>query len=237
MRSPRPARIGTLVAAGLLLAAVLPALPSPAASPEVTVDWHEDETGFTASSEEEISNVWVELCAGSQHKHDELGTRTYTHREAETVAGVWVKSGANGQPDNRPPGAGERFDNPSAECETDERCDGPQTVQAEAADPTIEVHWATVEGAESYDLYRDGGGGFEHLATLAANTTEYTDTKVEPETTYTYIATATVDGLQTGACDEAGVTAIPSFPTAFAFVMASITGVATYGAYRYRAGR
>lgn len=79
---------------------------------DITVVFTADGLGFTATSTKDLSNIIVELCDGSIHKHDGLNGTSFVHTEASAIAGVWVKSGNNGIGGDAPPGAGERFDNP-----------------------------------------------------------------------------------------------------------------------------
>jgi hypothetical protein len=94
---------------------------------DVNVVFDADDMGFTATSDKDISNVIVELCDQTLHKHDGLTGHTYTHDEAQGIVGVWVKSGNNGIPGNNPPGAGERFDNAGVDCTPELPCIITQT--------------------------------------------------------------------------------------------------------------
>lgn len=108
-----PVAIAGALAALLLFAAFVAAAGDDAA---ITVVFTDDGMGFTANSTKDLSNIIVELCDGSLHKHDGLTGHTFVHNETQAIAGVWVKSGNNGIPGNDPPGAGQRFDNPFAPC-------------------------------------------------------------------------------------------------------------------------
>lgn len=216
--------------------------PPEEAIAEIEVEWHEDGMGFDVTSDKEISNVIVEDCFGVTHKHDNINEKTFDHRENFTIAGIWVKSGANHAGEGAPPGAGERFDNPEADCPpvatpTDgpEPCIGPQHIEAHTDGPVNVVNWSEFEGADSYNLYRsESGEGFLLLTTTDENTTEYRDDLVEPGTSYTYAATAMVDGNETQSCDTVTITAIPFLPGLAAGALAAVGGVGAYAFARRR---
>lgn len=78
----------------------------------------QDNNRFTVTSDKEISNVIVELCDGTMHKHEPIDEPSYHHQEDQGVIGVWVKAGNNHNEDeNAPSGAGERFDNDDVDCD------------------------------------------------------------------------------------------------------------------------
>ena len=103
--------------AGLSLVSPTSAAPDDAV---ITVTFTADDMGFTATSTKDLSNIIVELCGGTVHKHDGLTGPSYTHTEATAIVGVWVKSGNNGIGGSAPPGAGERFDNAGVDCTPEE---------------------------------------------------------------------------------------------------------------------
>jgi hypothetical protein len=249
----RATTVATVFLAGFLaLAGAGPALaqgPQDGGSSEaeITVAWHKDNMGFDVNSSKAISNVIVETCPVEDqrqaHKHeDEFQTEDiedWTHRENETITDIWVKSGNNHDPnDPQPPapydnpGAGEHFENQNAVCQP-QPCDGPENIDAVTEGSSILVNWTAVTGADNYTLYRsENGSAFEEIATT--NDTDYRDDNVTVDETYTYRATATIEGTETDYCDQATVTAIPDLGTVFAGSMAALTGIAAYATYRRR---
>ena len=112
--APRATRATVLLAAGgALLVLAMPAMAVPEAA-VISVVFSADDLGFNVTSSKDISNVIVEFCDGSRHKHDGLDGHTFDHTENQSVAAVFVKSGNNGIAGNDPPGAGERFENAGA---------------------------------------------------------------------------------------------------------------------------
>jgi hypothetical protein len=109
-----------LAVGGALFVLALPGTAQPPADPggdaEITVDFADDDMGFNVTSSKDISNIWVVLCDGSEHKHDDLDGLYFNHTEDQEVTGVYVKSGNNGIEGNDPPGAGEFFANEGVDC-------------------------------------------------------------------------------------------------------------------------
>lgn len=115
--------------------------------------------------------------------------------------------------------------------EKDKECSGPASIEAHTDGPTNVVEWSSFEGADKYNLYRaEGDGPLEHYETTGPGTTAFDDEDVEAGTVYTYQVTATVEGDETEACDEAEITAIPVFPTIVGAVLATTLGVGAYTA-------
>ena len=202
--------------------------------PEINVTWDDDAKGFCVESSKEISNVWVEFCSGTKHKHDNLDGKVYDHREDEEITRIWVKSGNNGQEDNQPPGAGEEFTNPHVECEPGDECSGPEDLEGEALETEANrLNWSSVEDAHAYHVYRAvENGSFQRIATL--NATQYVDANVTVDITYHYFVTASIGQTETEGCVKIEVIAIPTFPSVFTAAAASLGGLALYGTYRYR---
>ncbi len=99
-----------------ILVAMLGIPPGATKPATVSVEFSADGLGFEATSNKDIGNVIVVYCDLSHHKHDDLTGKVFNHTEAQTIVGVYVKSGDNNNP-NGPPGAGEWFPNPYAECD------------------------------------------------------------------------------------------------------------------------
>lgn len=233
----------------LILSALAPAQAQPSEA-EIEVTWHEDNLGFDVNSSKDISNVIVEFCPREDqrvaHKHEaefeEEDIKNWTHRENETVIAIWVKSGDNHNPDGpQPPapfnnsGAGEYFENENAECNGQNgECEGPEEIQARNDGQTIVLNWTSVEDAEKYTLYRAEANGTYDDPLVNTTETNYTDEDVEIGTTYKYTVTATIEGEETEACDEAVITAIPDIATVLGGTMALLAGVSSYAVYRRR---
>lgn len=118
-RKPAPRKMlrATLfLAIGAALALAVPATAVPEAA-VITVEFHDDDMGFNVTSTKDISNVIVELCDGTLHKHDDLDGLYFNHTEDQEIVSVYVKSGNNGIEGNDPPGAGERFLNEGVDCD------------------------------------------------------------------------------------------------------------------------
>lgn len=63
----------------------------------------------------------------------------------------------------------------------------PGSFEALAASPTqINCYWLPAEGATAYRLLRNG----QTVATLPSSTTQFADTHLQPDTTYTYVVEA-----------------------------------------------
>ena len=65
----------------------------------------------------------------------------------------------------------------------------PTNVRAVLAGPTsIKVEWNTVSGATDYDVFGEFGSTITMIITVKGNS--YTDTGLQPNTTYNYYVTA-----------------------------------------------
>ncbi len=96
------------------------------------------------------------------------------------------------------------------------------------------LNWTSVEDAEKYTLYRAEANGTYDDPLVNTTETNYTDEDVEIGTTYKYTVTATINGTETEACDEAVITAIPDIATVLGGTMALLAGVSSYAVYRRR---
>lgn len=223
---------------------------------EIDVDWHLDNKGANVTSTKEISNIIVEFCPDpetgerSGKKYDNLDTKEFEVQENETIIAIWVKSGANHDPnDPRPPAefdrgqsVGEYFENEDAICpgDPDPHPEEPPCrphVSATAEEgPMNHVTWTEMEEAESFNVWRAvEDGDFEKIAEVGPDTHEFEDTNVTVGTTYSYQVTANLEeGQDTEPCNTATVTAIPVFPTLLAVGAASVLGLGAYVATKRR---
>lgn len=111
------------------------------------------------------------------------------------------------------------------------------TTSATAEDgPQNNLTWTSVDGADSYQIYRQtAGGGFTELALVDGNTTTYEDTDVEQGDSYRYQVTAINDaGEESQVCNTAAVTAVPVFSSSIALASAALLGIAGYAIVRRR---
>lgn len=92
------------------------------------------------------------------------------------------------------------------------------TVNGASSTDTIDLAWTdNATGEDNYEVWRDSGGGYVLVATIAADSEAYQDTGLSESTTYTYKVRA-IDGV-TGngtfsAEDGATTTGTPSAPDA-----------------------
>lgn len=111
----------------------------------------------------------------------------------------------------------------------------PTTSVTAEDGPQNDLEWTSVDGAESYQIYRQtAGGGFVELALVDGDTTTFEDTDVEQGDSYRYQVTAIVDGEESKVCNTAAVTAVPVFSSAIALASASVLGLAGYAVVRRR---
>lgn len=144
-----------VVAAALALATPANAQPAPAV---ITVDFHEDDMGFNVTSTKDISNVIVELCDGTLHKHDDLEGLTFNHTEDQKVVSVYVKSGNNGIEGNDPPGAGERFFNDGVDCDEETQTETETETQTTTGSES-ETETGSESETETEEIPFFGGAG------------------------------------------------------------------------------
>ena len=94
------------------------------------------------------------------------------------------------------------------------------TATSTASD-TVSLSWSPVAGASGYDVYRlltarQGGQPLGQLANAAlVNGTSFADTGLSSATTYYYVVTAVVGGVQSAALNEVSATTLtaPGQPT------------------------
>ncbi len=84
--------------------------------------------------------------------------------------------------------------------------DAPTNLIAISGNKKVDLSWDSVEGAASYNVKRalTAGGPYTTIATTSAIT--YTDTNVANGTTYYYVVTAIVNGVESVPSNEASAT-------------------------------
>jgi hypothetical protein len=93
----------------------------------VTVVFDEDGLGYNVTSTKDLSNIVVDFCVGDNWTYDDLTGLDFAGSENRTVAGLWVKSGNNGDDNDTsaPAGAGVYVANADADCAPDDpTCEG-----------------------------------------------------------------------------------------------------------------
>lgn len=224
-----------IVIALAALALLVPNANAQGEDADITVVFSDDGMTINVTSTKDISNVIIEDCLGVTHKHDNLDGLFFNHTETFVIAGVWVKSGDNSDP-NGPPGAGERFDNPNA----DELCDGaPECPEMDLtavanADGSITLEWTDVgDAADEYNIYRAAEGGDLVFLASTSNTT-FTDETTAVGVTYEYGISIVKDGRESEICARAEATAIPFFGTPLLTALALLGSVGAFVTMRRR---
>lgn len=226
---------GWIVIALAALALLVPNATAQGDDAEITVDFSEDGLTINVTSTKDISNIIIEDCLGVTHKHDDLDGLFFNHTETFVIAGVWVKSGDNSDP-NGPPGAGERFDNPNAEelCEAAPECPEMDLTAVANADGSISLNWTDVgDAADEYNIYRAAEGGDLVFLASTSNTT-FTDDTTAVGVTYEYGISIVKDGRESEICASAEATAIPFFGTPLLTAIALAGSVGAFVAMRRR---
>ncbi len=111
--------------------------------------------------------------------------------------------------------------------ETPSAPDAPQNLAATAQGPTsIALSWYPVDGAESYNVYRNSS--VNAIATVATGTS-YTDTNLTPSTNYCYTVKAVKGGVESAASEQKCATTeadVPSVPTNLVATVQSSSSIA-----------
>jgi hypothetical protein len=112
----------------------------------------------------------------------------------------------------------------------------PANLQAHAQqNENVRLGWDASANASTYHVYRaTEDGDMQHVAEVES--TNYTDTETEAETTYTYEVTAANEAGEAENCPTAEVTAIPFFGSPALVAMAALGSVGAVGALRVRRG-
>ena len=137
------------------------------------------------------------------------------------------------QPVSQPPTASQSFASPQASAASSPAADAgsdagaPSTVTALPASTTaIQLEWAAVSGAASYDIERSiDTVAWNPVVTTDGGQTQYTDVALSSGTTYYYRVVAFVDGQDVSSSDV--VSATTTVDTSTAPVLTSPTGSAT----------
>lgn len=108
----------------------------------------------------------------------------------------------------------------------------PEGLSAEPRDDeTIALNWKSVEGADTYKIYRSTPDTeFYQIATVQENA--HVDPDTEDGTTYQYRVTAANEAGQSRDCPAIEATAIPTFPTLALVAVGAIVGASAYAAVR-----
>jgi hypothetical protein len=97
------------------------------------------------------------------------------------------------------------------------------------ADGTVTLTFTPAGGSDGTNIYRaDGDGDFEYLTTVGADVTTYTDATTVAGNVYAYLLTGLYGVEESEDCDVVEVSAIPVFPSALAFGMATVLGAGVY---------
>jgi fibronectin type 3 domain-containing protein len=97
----------------------------------------------------------------------------------------------------------------------------------------IRLDWDASANASTYHVYRaQADGDMQHVAEVES--TNYTDTETEAETTYTYEVTASNEAGEAEDCPTAEVTAIPFFGNPALVAMAALGSVGAVAVARTR---
>lgn len=108
----------------------------------------------------------------------------------------------------------------------------PRNVQAKAnEDEEIELSWSPVDDADNYKIYRSGeGAAFSKFA--SSRNPGFVDETTEAGQSYRYRVMAANEAGESQGCPVVEASAIPTFPEAASFVLATLGGLATLGAIR-----
>lgn len=106
----------------------------------------------------------------------------------------------------------------------------PTDVEAIAnADGSVTLRWTPAAGSDGTNIYRaDGDGDFDYLATLGADVNTYTDTTTVAGTAYSFMLTGLYGSEESQGCEVSEVSAIPVFPGAVGFGLATLLGAGVY---------
>ncbi len=204
LKNVLPLAAGVLCVAAFL---ILPGSASSGSSAVITVTFTGDDMGFTATSTKDLSNIIVELCDGSIHKHDGLTGPTYVHTETGLIAGVWVKSGNNGIGGSAPPGAGERFDNLGVDCDVPTpTCGENTTCPPPTCTQDCETGTTTSSSTTSSSPSTSG--------TSSTESTTSTESSTSTESTTSTESSSTTQNTTTTPTTE-----VPFFPSSTALVL------------------
>lgn len=192
----------------------------------ITVVWDLDGMGFNVTSTKDISNIIVQPCPpGDPYKIEDIfeeeNLTQFDHRnESFDILAIWVKSGNNHDPENPAPppfnnrGAGEKFENPFADCEEEPVPECPSDFDATVlANGDVLLTWVPDDNADGYRLFRQvGNGSFEQLADKNGTDSQHLDDNTTRGETYTYAITL-LDGRQVvERCGTDTVTVPPEEP-------------------------
>ena len=116
---------------------------------------------------------------------------------------------------------------PEPEPEPEPTLGCPTDLSAEAqGDGSVVLTWTPAPGSEGTNVYRAAGDGdFEYVTTTAEGVGTYHDTTTEAGGAYAYLVTGLFGNEESEGCALVEATAIPEFPTALGFGLASAGGL------------
>lgn len=110
----------------------------------------------------------------------------------------------------------------------------PPNLEAEpSSGRPIFVDWDGVNAADGYRVYRSTGGGAEELV-AEVDVDFFSDTEVEPGTTYQYRVTAFNEQGESAGCATVEATAIPVFGAPLVAALALVGGLGAFAMLRRR---
>ena len=106
----------------------------------------------------------------------------------------------------------------------------PTDVDAIAnGDGSVTLRFTAAAGSDGTNIYRaDGDGDFEYLTTVGADVTTYTDTTTVAGSAYSFMLTGLYGDEESQGCEVSEVSAIPVFPGAVGFGLATLLGAGVY---------
>ena len=134
--------------------------------------------------------------------------------------------GTEGQPPCEQPPCGTEGQPP---CEQDElACPAGLTATANA-DETVTLRWTPTPGSDGTNVYSaQGSDDLVYVTTLGPGVATWTDSTTTAGNGYAYSVTALKGDEESSDCPLAEVTAIPVFPSAVAFGLATVLGAGAY---------
>lgn len=117
---------------------------------------------------------------------------------------------------------------PGPEPEPEMAC--PSDIDAIAnADGSVTLRFTPAPGSDGTNIYRaDGEGDFEYLTTVGPDATQFTDTTTTAGNVYAYLLTALYGNEESEGCGVSEVSAIPVFPGALGFGLATVLAAGVY---------